>query len=212
MDTIDHVVKDREQRGRYAIGGQHKLAGVDVAYSMRVIEPFGRGRDGVVSIRVEKDRPGGVREFATDGQVALLRARSFPDGKVGISLEPPEHASGGFRPTVLMERLSERWRKPRSCQSARCAKRVRGKSGALDLALELLIAEGFVTARRDGQKHLHSSIRPFREEDDEADRDPVTQRDPTVSQSRYVDRDPVTPPLTGVTVTRRYRSRKSSRP
>jgi RecA-family ATPase len=44
---LDHVVKDREQRGRYALGAGHNLAGVDVAYSMRVLEPFGRGRDGV---------------------------------------------------------------------------------------------------------------------------------------------------------------------
>jgi hypothetical protein len=28
---------DRATRGRYTIGGQHKLAGVDVAYSLLVI-------------------------------------------------------------------------------------------------------------------------------------------------------------------------------
>jgi hypothetical protein len=54
---LDHVVKDKEQRGRYSIGAQHKLAGVDVAYSMHVVEPFGRGKDGVVTIKVQKDRP-----------------------------------------------------------------------------------------------------------------------------------------------------------
>jgi len=194
VNTLDHVVKDREQRGRYAIGGQHKLAGVDVAYSMRVIEPFGRGHDGVVSIRIEKDRPGGVREFATDGQVALLRARSLPDGKVSISLDPPEHASGGFRPTVLMERISRAVEATSGLSKRALRETVHGKSSICDLALELLIAEGFVAARRDGQKHVHSSVRPFREE---ADRDPVTQRDPTVTQSQHRDRDPVTPPLLG---------------
>ena len=44
--SIDHVTKDREARGRYAIGAQHKLAGVDVAYRLDVVQPFGRGREG----------------------------------------------------------------------------------------------------------------------------------------------------------------------
>jgi hypothetical protein len=88
---LDHVVKDKESRGRFAIGGQHKLAGIDVAYSLKVIEPFARGKDGAVAIRVEKDRPGRVREFAKDAQVATLRAISKPNGVVRIKLEPPEH-------------------------------------------------------------------------------------------------------------------------
>ena len=54
---IDHVTKDREGRGRFAIGAQHKLAGVDVAYGVEVVEPFGGGRDGLVKVTVAKDRP-----------------------------------------------------------------------------------------------------------------------------------------------------------
>jgi hypothetical protein len=81
--ALDHVVKDKEQRGRYAIGAQHKLAGVDVAYTFEVVEPFGRGRDGVVTVKVQKDRPGGVREFAQDGVVATLRAASLRSPVVG---------------------------------------------------------------------------------------------------------------------------------
>ena len=34
---IDHVAKDKEKRGRYAIGAQHKLAGVAVAYGIEVL-------------------------------------------------------------------------------------------------------------------------------------------------------------------------------
>jgi hypothetical protein len=43
---VDHVVKAPEARGRYALGAQHKLAGVDVAYSLAVVEPFARGAPG----------------------------------------------------------------------------------------------------------------------------------------------------------------------
>jgi len=43
---IDHVGRDRDARGRFALGAQHKLAGVDVHYGFDVIEPFGRGLEG----------------------------------------------------------------------------------------------------------------------------------------------------------------------
>jgi hypothetical protein len=67
---IDHVVKDKDGRGRWALGGQHKLAGVDCAYGVHVIAPLGRGREGRLKITVEKDRAGHVRGFATEGRVA----------------------------------------------------------------------------------------------------------------------------------------------
>jgi len=35
---VDHVAKNRETRGRFAIGGQQKLAGVAVAYGVEVID------------------------------------------------------------------------------------------------------------------------------------------------------------------------------
>ena len=39
---LDHVPKSAENRGRYAIGGVHKLNGLDgAAYTMEAREPFG---------------------------------------------------------------------------------------------------------------------------------------------------------------------------
>jgi hypothetical protein len=43
---LDHVVKDRDNRGRWAIGAQHKMAGSDVCFSLEAIRPFGRGLTG----------------------------------------------------------------------------------------------------------------------------------------------------------------------
>ena len=92
--VIDHVTKDRESRGRYAIGGQHKLAGVDVAYSLHVIHPFGRGREGLVRVKVEKDRPGHVRAHQDDtGTVALVKLTSHPDGAVIVHVAAPGERS-----------------------------------------------------------------------------------------------------------------------
>jgi hypothetical protein len=67
--SIDHVTKDRSTRGRYAIGAQHKLAGLDgAAYTFETLRPFGRGRDGESAMRISKDRTGFVRAAASDGK------------------------------------------------------------------------------------------------------------------------------------------------
>jgi len=68
---VDHVAKDRNGRGRFAIGAQHKLAGIDgAAYSIEVIRPFGRGMRGLSRLTVTKDRPGFVRPNAAYGKGA----------------------------------------------------------------------------------------------------------------------------------------------
>ncbi|MGI9121193.1 MAG: AAA family ATPase [Acidimicrobiales bacterium] len=66
---LDHVTKSKEDRGRFAIGAQHKLAGIDGAvYSATVVEPYGRGRTGTSKLEVAKDRPGHVRAVAGEGK------------------------------------------------------------------------------------------------------------------------------------------------
>jgi hypothetical protein len=62
---IDHVAKDKNTRGRFAIGGQAKMAGLDgAAYVVDVVEPLARGKRGVLKVLVAKDKPGFVREHA----------------------------------------------------------------------------------------------------------------------------------------------------
>ncbi|MES2211405.1 MAG: AAA family ATPase [Chloroflexota bacterium] len=72
--TTDHVIKDRESRGRYSIGGQHKLAGLTGA--MFVIEqgdPFGEGLKGRSRVHITKDRNG------------KLRRAGQPEGRPGFT-------------------------------------------------------------------------------------------------------------------------------
>lgn len=61
--TTDHVPKDKDGRAaRYAIGAQHKLAGLTGAmFVLRCVEPFGQGRVGKSALYVSKDRLGGLR-------------------------------------------------------------------------------------------------------------------------------------------------------
>ena len=62
---IDHVTKNAETRGRFAIGGQAKLATIDgAAYLIEPLEALAPGRTGSVTIRVTKDRPGFIRKIA----------------------------------------------------------------------------------------------------------------------------------------------------
>ncbi|WP_328449904.1 AAA family ATPase [Streptomyces sp. NBC_00386] len=61
--TLDHVVKSADSRGRYAIGGVHKLNGLNgVMYLMENVKPFGIGVKGKSRVRVAKDRPGRLRK------------------------------------------------------------------------------------------------------------------------------------------------------
>ena len=60
--SCDHVVKNSDVRGRYAIGSAHKVNAIDgAAFLMENIEPFGRGLRGASSVYVTKDRPGQLR-------------------------------------------------------------------------------------------------------------------------------------------------------
>ncbi|UQA34791.1 AAA family ATPase [Streptomyces sp. HNA39] len=61
--TLDHVVKSAENRGRYSIGGVHKLNGLNgVMYILENRRPFGIGLTGKSTIRVAKDRPAQIRK------------------------------------------------------------------------------------------------------------------------------------------------------
>ena len=60
---VDHVTKSQEGRGRWAIGSERKLWGLDgAAYGFESLVPFGRGKTGLVKITVAKDRCGHIRQ------------------------------------------------------------------------------------------------------------------------------------------------------
>jgi hypothetical protein len=205
--TIDHVVKDREARGRYAIGAQHKLAGVDVAYAVSVISPFGRGRDGRVKMTVTKDRPGHVRGIADEGRVADVRLASLHDGGVRVTFEAPGESAGGrFRPTSIMERVSRALEEQPGLSKRSIRTAVKGRANVVDLALEILVAEGYVTARRDGQAVLHDSAREYRSTDDQTDRVPPC---PNRVPDTVVDPCPPPPIPNGRDTGTRSRARRS---
>jgi hypothetical protein len=60
--ACDHVVKDREARGRHALGSVHKGNGLTGALILlENAEAFGRGQRGRSHVYITKDRPGALR-------------------------------------------------------------------------------------------------------------------------------------------------------
>jgi hypothetical protein len=107
--VIDHLPKDRTNQGRYSIGAQHKLSGLDgAAYKFTLLKYFARafGSDpieGRAFITVEKDRPGFVRGHCDEDKVGTLTLTAWPDGGVSGSIEIP--TEGGARDQKVIERI-----------------------------------------------------------------------------------------------------------
>lgn len=183
---IDHVTKDADSRGRYALGGQAKMNALDgSAFVVEVTEPLGRGMRGSVTLRVAKDRPGGVRPHAgafrkTDRtQEAARVVVDSTSGSIIVTVEAPANAghtaSGSadqWRPTNAMLKVSrflERAVTPVSLRNLRDG--VDAKAETVDKAVALLEASGYVKVE-DGPRRarLHSSIKAY-----DPDQDPLSE-------------------------------------
>jgi hypothetical protein len=157
--VIDHVTKDGDSRGRFAIGGQAKLSGLTgAAYTVEVVEPLGRGLRGVIVVRVGKDRPGHVRGHSgpmrkTDRTQETARIIVDSTGPVPVVTVEPWHGhdlpagqSHRFRPTSLMEKIAAALAIASEPVSFRgIDERVTGKREHIRTALDVLISEGYVT-------------------------------------------------------------------
>jgi hypothetical protein len=166
--TLDHVAKHPEaQRG--AVGGAHKIAAIDgAAYKVDAAVPFGRGSRGVVSFRLEKDRPGWIRGDHP-GKAPIVAKIVFdatdPEGSISTAVSAPKFGEETWRPTALMQRISTFL----EAQAAPASQRqiLDGVSGKRDYkiqALAALVADGYLT-REDGPKGaiLYTSAKPYRE-------------------------------------------------
>ncbi|MEA4944536.1 MAG: AAA family ATPase [Propionicimonas sp.] len=175
---IDHVTKDAQTRGRYAIGGQAKLAALTgAAY---VVEIDGHmvapGKKGVIALKVSKDRPGYVRARSgtfRPGDRLQLAAKVLIDStgeQPIVRVLPPDHMDGDpaapadFRPTTLMEKVSkllENSADPLSKAAIESAKL--GNTDMVRKAVAFLVAERYVTTAPGLRNSvLHTSVKPYR--------------------------------------------------
>jgi hypothetical protein len=178
---VDHVAKDPDSRGRFAIGGQAKLAGLTgAAYTIEVAETLGRGLRGITVMRIGKDRHGYVRgesgpmrktDRTQETARVVIDSTVNPD-RPSVTVEPwsdrTSSASPAFRPTTLMEHISDALMiEPSPLSFRSIGERVKGKQEYIRDALGVLVAEGFVT-RTDGPRgsHLHALARSYKQHTD----------------------------------------------
>ncbi|AFM17431.1 hypothetical protein Mycch_2664 [Mycolicibacterium chubuense NBB4] len=166
---LDHVVKSLDGRGRYAIGGVHKLNGLDgAAYILESREPISIGVTGRSDILIAKDRPGQLRRHGIrrkDGlcHFADLTIESHDESYAEFEIRPAVSYVGEFRPTHLMEKISRVYEeRPGKALSQRTVLDiVGGKRATAQLAHSLLRADGYLT-----EKTPHTLIRPYRADPD----------------------------------------------
>jgi hypothetical protein len=144
---VDHVTKDADTRGRFAIGAQAKMAALDgAAYVVEVLEPLGVGMLGRIALRVAKDRPGQVRPHCgpwrkgdRTQEAAVVVIDSRVAGRTVVSVEPP------------------RTDQTAPAAAVRLAEDVPGRKEYVRAALELLLTEGL---HRGGRPHRQRSPHP----------------------------------------------------
>jgi hypothetical protein len=161
--VLDHVTKNPETRGKYAIGSERKVGAADVHLSIESINPFGRDRVGKSKVLVKKDRPGHLPR-PTLGTFTLNPTSSVAFGFTPHDPDDDHDQDGHFRPTVLMERVSKYLETygpetPRQVELS-----VKGKAEGIRKAIEALLREGFISndSTTTNWRKL-TSLKPFRD-------------------------------------------------
>ena len=163
--ALDHVTKDRENRGRYAIGAVHKLNAVSGAgYVLENRAPFGIGLTGRSAIKIAKDRLGQLRPHALRSSNSMhwygdLVLESHDRDFAEVSVEPPHERDEEFRPTALMKQIAELLAEKGPLSKNKIETAIRGKTDYKRQALTLLILDRYVS---DGDaKNPHQLLKPF---------------------------------------------------
>jgi hypothetical protein len=134
----DHVVKNAENRGRWARGSGAKLGRYDgVSYSLELGHEYTPDSPGFVRLIVGKDRLGGV---GTTGQRVAELHFEPGDGRTRIEWKPAEDR-GDFRPTEIMAKVVIHLRINPGASLTQIRKAVGGKARYVDLAVHCLIED-----------------------------------------------------------------------
>jgi GNAT superfamily N-acetyltransferase len=161
---LDHVTKNADARGRFAIGSERKIGGADVHLGFEPVLPIRRGGRGLYRIVTHKDRLGHLPR----PRAAELEFRSDPETHaLSWTFRAPDPAAdaAAWRPTNLMEKVS-RYLEGASDAPTRneIERNVPGTARYVRAAIDALIAEGYAaeTAGPNRSRPVRS-VRPFRE-------------------------------------------------
>jgi hypothetical protein len=151
--TIDHVTKNADSRGKYAIGTERKVGQVDVHLGFEYVgDPFRRGGEAVCKIVTHRDRPGWLQR----PRAAELELSSDPETHaISWAFRQPGETAGDetWRPTVLMDRVLAHVGRYGYEPVARTtlAREVPGRHVFVLRAIDLLLDEGRLRLNDDGK-------------------------------------------------------------
>lgn len=160
---VDHVTKDRDSRGRYAIGAQAKLAALDgCQFTAEMRLQFARGHSGVVRICVTKDRPGHVRAAsAVTKQVAIIAdmiITATENGQLRIVLMPPDiemKEDGSVKPTQVQNAITAYLRRVKGGRGRQeILDFIPGRNQVKRAAFNDMLDNGWLVEYKDGRKTL----------------------------------------------------------
>lgn len=170
--TIDHLPKNAEARtSGYAIGGTAKKRAMDgTLIHVDTKTPAAPGQTGRMVLRIEKDRPGRLREVSS-GKYAgtFILDSTGPTIIATIDMETaPTDETGTRRYTIFMEKISRYVEDHDQATFNDICDAVKGTEKYLRTAVKALIDEGFIaTFPGPRRSTLHHSIAHYREAEDD---------------------------------------------
>lgn len=188
---IDHVVKSKDNRGRYAGGSMQKLALIDgISYSVDMTKPVGKGVRGTIVIKSGKDRISEIEEHCavswdSNGshlrEAARIEINSTDPKLMRVTIARPNmmpsdettRQRGLERPTGLMEKISRivenAPEEPNQTEIIELLKDD-GSSARKTTVLTAInrLLEGEWISSRSGRnnRNIYASVRPYRQMDD----------------------------------------------
>lgn len=188
---IDHVVKSKDNRGRYAGGSMQKLALIDgISYSVDMTKPVGKGVRGTIVIKSGKDRISEIEEhcavsWSSNGshlrEAARIEINSTDPKLMRVTIARPNmmpsdettRQRGLERPTGLMEKISRiienAPEEPNQTEIIELLKDD-GSSARKTTVLTAInrLLEGGWISNRSGRnnRNIYASVRPYRQVDD----------------------------------------------
>ncbi|MBZ5739771.1 AAA family ATPase [Nocardioides mangrovi] len=174
---LDHVVKDRDGRGNWTLGTQHKKAGIKGAmYIVESVSQFGKGKHGRSRLFLAKDSPGGV-EWVGYGKdrrryVGDLHCDAVDlGGDVNAWIESPNVEAVDDTPEVpltqqpdfrlLMQKVHEYISKNAGCSLRSIRDNTVGSAERIASAVEALVSEGYVANQSTGQRGKYVVAKDF---------------------------------------------------
>jgi len=170
--VCDHVVKNKENRGRFSAGAGTKLRPMEqhLSFVMSGKTMLSRDADGELTVRVLKDRPGALdRTHAY--RIAL---RHTEGGRIAWDVNPGRKGKqdGPFRPTTIMEKVSLQMELADQLAGGRgtslhsktsLEKDVTGTASYIRQAIDLLTAEGYIVSDPSAKGKTLRLVRPYRQ-------------------------------------------------